>query len=199
MQRSKVPPIFYCFKLKPKSRMHIFVELCWFDIHKKRWQNWIGFFFSSFFCKILNQKDQKSIFAPRKISWMRNHIKLLLLLFDTMWPYHVKCTWKQILLGIIYRIKVAAVVLVVVAGATVVVTIRVTIGAGDGAGLNTEGRCCGLWTLLNVGLEGLEKLGKEKDGKSCLLKTLNWGLACTNKLLLAINAKSRAAKTQICK
>ena len=110
-------------------------------------------------------------------------------------PYHVGiCTWKQILLGIIYRIKVAAVVLVVVAGATVVVTIRVTIGAGDGAGLNTEG----LWTLLNVGLEGLEKLGKEKDGKSCLLKTLNWGLACTNKLLLA-NAKSRAAETQICK
>ena len=72
-----------------------------------------------------------------------------------------------------YRIKIADVVVV---GATVVVTIRVTIGAGDGAGLNTEGRCCaGLWTLLNV---GLEKLGKEKDGKSCLLKTLNWGLAC---------------------
>ena len=65
--------------------MHIFVELCWFDIHKKWWQNWIGFFLFFFFCKILNQKDQKSIFAPRKISWMRNYIKLLLsLLFDTI-------------------------------------------------------------------------------------------------------------------
>ena len=82
-RRLKCLPIFYCFKLKPKSRMHIFVELCWFDIHKKWWQNWIGFFPLFFFCKILNQKDQKSIFAPRKIS--SNYYYYFLT------PYHVKC------------------------------------------------------------------------------------------------------------